>query len=136
MTSVVSVQREIEFLNDGGPVDAAITLSGAFSSTDFREMTDALTSDPRWRAGLALLVDISAFEVAQLSDDAFGEVTAPVVARDWDFPPRAVAIIAPDDERFRAAQSYRAHLGGSKSRRHVVRTRADALAWLDQQRPS
>jgi hypothetical protein len=129
------MRYEIEFLADGEPANAAVTLSGPLTPTDFRELTDALTGDPRWRAGLALLVDISALDVAAVSDDDLGELTGPVVARDWDCPPRAVAIIAPDDQRFRAAQSYRAHLGGLRSRRYVVRTRAEALAWLDAQRP-
>ena len=129
------MRYEIAFLEDGGQVDAAVTLSGPVTPTDFRELTDALTRDPRWRAGLAMLVDISALEVAALSEEDLGELTGPVVARDWDFAPRAVAIVAPDDERFRAAQSYRAHLGGSRSKRYVVRTRAEALAWLDAQRP-
>jgi hypothetical protein len=128
------MQYEIEFLSDDGPADAAITLSGELGQTDFREMTDALARAPQWRAGLRLLVDISDLQVARLSLDAVGELSGPIVARDWDFPPRAVAIIAPDDEHFRVALAYRAHLGGSKSMRHVVRTRSEALAWLGQQR--
>lgn len=124
------MEYEIQFLTDGGPVDAAVTLYGPLTPAGFRELTDALTADPRWRAGLTLLVDISALDVTAVSDDALAVLAGPVVARDWDFPPRAVAIIAPDDERFRAAQSYRAHVGGSRSRRYVVRTRAEALALL------
>lgn len=124
----------IDFLGDGGPADAAIVLSGALTPMSFREMSDALTSDPRWRPGLALLVDITGLEVPATPDEAVGPLSEPIIARDLDFPPRAVAIVAPDDETFRAALAYRAHLGGSKSMRHVVRTRAEGLAWLEEQR--
>ena len=127
-----NVDYTIEFLADGGPADVAITIAGELTGTEFRELTGALMGDPRFRAGLALLVDVTALETAGVSDDALGQLSEPVVERDWQYPPRAVAIVAPADETFRSALSYRAHLGGSKSKRHVVRTREEALAWLEQ----
>jgi hypothetical protein len=53
--------------------------------------------------------------------------------RDWNYPPGAVAIIAPDDQTFGAVQEYRAHLGGAKSNRQLFRNRADAVTWLEEQ---
>lgn len=114
----------------------AIVLSGDLTLAGFRELTEALASDPRYRPGLALLVDISDLAPSEILDDAPESLTGLALARDWDFPPRAVAIIAPDDTTFRGALTYRAHLGGSASKRHVVRTRAEAIRWLEEQRPA
>jgi hypothetical protein len=43
----------------------------------------------------------------------------------------AVAIIAPNEETFSAVREYRAHLGGSKSNRHLFGSRFEAVAWLE-----
>jgi hypothetical protein len=131
-----AVEYEIEFPADGGPVDVAVTLSGEMSQATFRELMEALANDARYRAGLALLVDVSALEPIEITTEAAAMLTAPVLARDWDYPPRAVAIVAPDDDTFAAASTYRAHLGGSKSKRQVFRMHAEAIAWLEENRRS
>ncbi len=124
------MEYAIDFVGSG-PAEAVVRLSGPLTRAAFDELTDTLTNDPRWRQGLALLVDISELDVSGLSEADVGGLTGPIVARDWDFPPRAVAIVAPDDLQFRAALAYRAYIGGSKSMRHVVRTRAEAVGWLE-----
>jgi hypothetical protein len=50
------------------------------------------------------------------------------------YPPAAIASIAPDDNGRRILMSYRAHLGGSKSKREVFGNREEALAWLTELR--
>ncbi len=99
----------------------------------FRLLSEQVMSDPRFRAGLRILVDCSALNTAGLSNEevqGFGEHFA---LRDWNYPPGAVAIIAPDDQTFSAVQAFRAHLGGSKSNRQLFRSRAEAVAWLEAQ---
>jgi hypothetical protein len=99
----------------------------------FRLFNEQVTSDPRFRAGLRILVDCSALDTVGLSNQELQGFSEHFTMRDWNYPPAAVAIIAPDDQTFSAVQAYRAHLGGSKSNRQLFRSRAEAVAWLEAQ---
>ena len=100
---------------------------------DFRLLNETLMSDPRFRAGLKILVDCSALDTTGLSNQEVQDLSAHMAVRDWEYPPAAVAIIAPNEETFVAVQEYRAHLGGSRSNRQLFRNKADAVAWLEEQ---
>jgi len=127
------VEFEIAFSDAGGPADLEIAVTGVPTAPEFVELNEQLLRDPRFRAGLKMLVDCSALETSTLSSEDVQLLTEPMVKRDWHYPPLAVAIVAPDDPTFEVARSYRAHLGGSRSNRQVFRTRADAEAWLAEQ---
>jgi hypothetical protein len=126
------VDFEIAF-RDQGPPDVEIALSGVLDIADFHRLTATLTADPRFRAGLTLLVDLSALDTADLSADGVQDLSGPVVERDWYYPPAAVAIIATDAHTLGTARAYRAHLGGSRSNRHIFKSREDAVSWLGKQ---
>jgi hypothetical protein len=83
---------------------------------------DRSLPSPASALGLKLLVDLSDLDTADLSDDGVENISAPMVERDWYYPPAAVTIIAPVPETLEAVRAYRAHLGGSKSKRHIFRT--------------
>lgn len=110
-----------------------IAVTGVPTAAEFAELNERLLGDPRFRAGLRMLVDCSALDTSPLSVEDVQGLTEPMVMRDWHFPPSAVAIVAPDDRTFEFARAYRAHLGGSRSNREVVRSRAEAEAWLAEQ---
>lgn len=128
------VRVEVVFAADGGPADLEITLSGALRLEEFQRLNEQLVNDPRFRPGLALLVDLSALDVSALSDTELEHLTTMVGERDWDYLPAAVALVAPDHETFESARLYRAYLGGSKSNRQLFTNRTDALAWLESRR--
>jgi hypothetical protein len=127
------VEFEIAFSDAGGPADVEIGVSGVPTAAEFAKLNEQLLGDRRFRAGLKMLVDCSALDTSPLSAEDVQELTEPMVMRDWHYPPLAVAIVAPDDRTFESARAYRAHLGGSRSNRHVFRTRAEAEAWLVEQ---
>jgi hypothetical protein len=127
------VEIEIEFRDGGGPADIEEKLTGVPTEDGFRVLNERVMSDPRFRARLKILADCSGLITAGLSNEELQKISGHMAVRDWDFPPAAVAIIAPDDQTFDAVQAYRAHLGGSKSNRQLFRNRADAIAWLDEQ---
>lgn len=128
------MEFEVAFSDDGRPADVEIVASGVPTPAEFAKLNEELLSDKRFRAGVTMLVDCTALDTSGMSDEDVQELTEPMVQRDWHFPPAAVAIVAPGDRVFEAARSYRAHLGGSRSRRQVFRNRADAEAWLAEQR--
>jgi hypothetical protein len=120
----------------GDPQHLTITLSGRADTAGLHRLNADLIADPRFRAGLAILVDVSELDVSDLSPEALAAVVGPVVERDWRAPPLAVAIVAPDLETFETANLYRAHLGGSRSRRQVFSNHEQATEWLEAQRRS
>jgi hypothetical protein len=124
----------IEF--GGDPQEVTITLAGVATPEEFRRYNEERASDPRFRAGMTMLVDISALDTSQLSNDDLQALSGPMVERDLNHPPLAVAILAPNAQTFADAMHHRAHLGGASSRRGVFASRAAALDWLSEQRRS
>ena len=127
------MQFEIEFQLTGSAADVEITLSGVATVQEFRQFVETLTSDPHFRAGLTMLVDVATLDTSTLSDDGLQLIAGPIVERDWYQPPAAVAIVAPGEQVGSHARAYRAHLGGTKSNRQIFTSRAEAIAWLEQQ---
>jgi hypothetical protein len=128
------MEFEVEYIDGAGPADIEEMLAGVPTEDGFRLLNERVMSDSRFRAGLKILVDCSALNTAGLSSQEVQSLSEHMVMRDWNYPPAAVAIIAPDDQTFSAVQEYRAHLGGSKSNRQLFRSREDAVAWLGDQR--
>jgi hypothetical protein len=128
------MEFEVEYIDGAGPADIEEMLAGVPTEDGFRLLNERVMSDSRFRAGLKILVDCSALNTAGLSSQEVQSLSEHMVMRDWNYPPAAVAIIAPDDQTFSAVQEYRAHLGGSKSNRQLFRSRDDAVAWLGDQR--
>jgi hypothetical protein len=124
------MEFEIEFRDGADAADVEITLSGGATASAFREFSETLGRDPRYRAGLRILVDVSAFDVTALTGEQLQGLAGQVLERDWYRRPAAIAIIASEKRLKAAARIYRAHLGGSRSNRHVADTREEALAWL------
>jgi hypothetical protein len=127
------VEFEVEFRDGEGPADIEETLTGVPTEDGFRLLNERVMSDPRFRAGLTILVDCSALNTSGLTDQDLQSLSEHMVVRDWSYPPAAVAIIAPDEETFSKVTEYRAHLGGSSSNRQLFRNRADAVGWLEEQ---
>ena len=114
----------------GGPQDLTVTLAGSASARGMRALVRDLTSDARFRAGMTILVDLSALDTSGLTPHEIQAMADAVSGRDWDFPAKAIAMVAPSARSFDDAILYRAHVGGSKSGREVFRSRDEALAWL------
>lgn len=128
---------EYSFEFGGDPQDLTITMSGRTTPQDLRRMNTELIADPRYRTGLAIFVDLSRLEASGFDEDGFRFATGPIAERDWQHPPLAIAILAPDPETFDAARLYSAYLGGSASGRAIFRERDEAIAWLrDRRRPA
>ena len=122
----------IEF--GGEPQDVTITSSGVADLAGLRRLDSELASHPSFRPGLLILFENSQLDMSALSESDVEWITAEIAQRDWDVPPRAVAIVAPNLDAFIGARHVVAHLGGSQSRRRVFTSRSAAIAWLREQR--
>ena len=126
-----AVEFTIEFAGD--PQDVTITASGAADPADFKLMNERLLTDPRFRAGLAYLVDLSGLDVAELPQVDVEEIAERGSVTTWQYPPRAVAVFTTNPETFAQAQVAVAHMGGRKSGHRAFASRDDAVAWLREQ---
>lgn len=122
----------IEF--GGDPQDVTIRASGPADSAGYKLLSQQLVSDPRFRAGLAILVDNSALDSTPLSRGDLMEITEPIMERDWTFRPRAIAIVAPTPHTFDVADQTAAYMDVLECPRRVFRSRDEALAWLREQK--
>lgn len=124
------VEFAIRFLEGDAGADVEITVSGFPTSSEFRVLNEQLSADPRFRPGLAFLVDATRLKTSGLSEAQMQTLSEPMLERDSRFPPAAVALVAADERAQDDLRLYRAHLGGSLSKREVFANRVDAVAWL------
>jgi hypothetical protein len=125
----------IEFPADG-PADIELSVSGVPTLADLERFNDALVSDPRFRAGLTMLVDVAGLEYSGISSEELQTLSVPMLMRDWQYPLAAVAIVSPGGPTYDHVQRYRAHVGGSRSNRRVFSNRDEAVAWLESKEES
>jgi hypothetical protein len=129
-----SVDFDIRYHDEGTPYDVEISVVGVPTPLGFAQLNDELAADSRFRRGATMLVDCSELDTSALTDREVEALSEPMVERDWYYPPAAVAIVASDERTFAAMRAYRAHLGGSRSNRHLFRSRAEAVEWLNDLR--
>jgi hypothetical protein len=121
----------VAFSPDGEEVVA--TLSGPASIDLFHVLVAGLRADERYRAGLNLLVDCTDLVAPDLDDEQLRIAVEPAIARDWEFPPRAIAVLAQDERVLRFARLANAYMGGSIFNRRVFSDDGEARAWLAAQ---
>jgi hypothetical protein len=125
------VEYSIEF--GGDPQDVTITCSGRADIDGIKRLNEQLVSDFRFRPGMAMLVDSSALDTGRFSDGEMQEMTERVLERDWEFPPRAIAVVLPAPltrELDRKWTTFVEVVDVLGSRRRMFGTRHEAVAWL------
>ncbi len=118
----------IEF--GGDPQDVTITASGAADPAGFASMNERLMYDPRFRPGLAYLIDLSGVDVTELPQADAEQIAERGSENTWHYPPRAVAIVATSPRTLAQTQLAIAHMGGRKSGHRAFATLEAAVAWL------
>jgi hypothetical protein len=122
------VEFSIEF--GGDPQDVTITVSGVGDLAGFASLNEALLSHPRFRSGLSFLIDFSDLEVAELPQEDVEQIAEVGNESTWDYPPRAVAMVATNPATRAQAQLAVAYMGGRKSGHRVFATPEEAVVWL------
>jgi hypothetical protein len=118
----------------GEPQDLTMTLTGELDVPGLRAFIQDLIVHADYREGLLILVDISGLDASSFGEEEYESVRDAIAGRDFRYPAKAIAIVAPDAGAFDLAKRHRAYVGGSKSGREVFSSRADATAWLAGQR--
>jgi hypothetical protein len=125
------VEWTIEFRGD--PQDVTITTSGPATLESFLEMNAALLSDPRFRAGMLILVDHSDLDVTPLLQDEVASIGYNIARRGEHFAGTVAAIVCGTREAFGLLRIAQAHAAPSPLRSEVFYDRDEALRWLRMQ---
>src|SRR5687768_11903644 len=125
---------EFSFEFDGEPQDVTIVTSGTADVAGFKSLTAELVSHPGFRAGMAILVDNSALDETQMSERDALEAMQPMLERDWNFPPTAVAVVVSTPHSFERAGLAAEYMGVLKAPRGIFYSREEALDWLRRQK--
>jgi hypothetical protein len=123
-----AMEFRIEF--GGEPQDVTLTTSGRANADGFRQMNEELVSDPRFRPGMAILVDHSELDVSGLGPDDVEAIGASVIRLGDLIGPSPVAIVGADMMTVAVSRVSRAYASPAPLRARSFYGRDEALAWL------
>ena len=115
---------------------AVLTTAGAASLEGFRQSIKALVDDPRFEAGMAILVDHTSLDVTPLDPSdvrAIGEYTASLGER---VGPSLVAVIVPDQLTFGFVRMGESYANQPQLSVKVFYSRSEGVEWLRTQTPA
>jgi hypothetical protein len=123
------MEYRIEFGADAES-DATVTTSGAASAEGLIGFVLELIADPRFRPGMAVLVDHSALDSRPLEPEDIQSLSRAVLQRDRLIGPSRVAIVVPDSLTFGYARMYELYADDAQLCSRVFYSRAEAVSWL------
>jgi hypothetical protein len=125
---------EIEF-NDSGPFHVVVTTSGKPSTREMIAGRHRVYADPRFRPGMNLLIDHSQLEGSGISNDAVRALAESANRDATAAGLGSLAIVAPNSLTFGLGRMWEALAGEEfEGKVVVVRSRAEALEWIDRVR--
>lgn len=127
----------VEFLITFGftPEAAILTTSGVARVEDFRKMNEALIDDPRFHAGMPILVDHTSLDASVLTPTdvrAIGEFVASIGER---LGPRSVAVVVPDKLTFGFVRMGEMRANQRQLSVKIFYSLPEAVQWLQRTQP-
>jgi hypothetical protein len=119
---------QIEF--GGDPQDVTITTGGTATREGFFGFNGELVADPRWRPGMAVLLDHSALDMTRLTCTDVEEIAGFVVELDDRLGPALAAIIAPDSYTGGVTDVSIQFVASSRLRACTFPSHERAVEWL------
>lgn len=106
-------------------------LSGRMDRKTLRQYYEALYAHPRFQPDMSEIFDVSAVTEVDLTGDEVRDFSAATASNTSAGAGVSVAIVAPTDLTFGLARLYELSQIETTNRMCVVRTRAEAEAWLE-----
>jgi hypothetical protein len=122
------VEYTIEF--GGAPQDVTIRTSGPATAEGLIAFVTDLVADPRFRPGMAVLVDHSDLDARPLTGADIRAMAEVVIRLDERIGTSRVAILVPNPLTFGYARMYELHAAETQLHSRVFYSRDDALMWL------
>jgi hypothetical protein len=128
------VNYDIEF-TESEPFEVVVTTAGKATAAEMADGRRRLLDDPRFRAGMSLLVDHSLLDNSGITRD---EVQRAAMSLNRDRARSGleyIALVAPTTMNFGLARMFEALAGDDlEGSVIVVRTREEAYSWIESQR--
>src|SRR6266481_1191815 len=90
----------------GDPQDLTMTLAGELDVPGLQAFIQDLIVHADYREGLLILVDISELDTSSFSEEEYESVSDAIAGRDFRYPAKAIAIVAPDAGAFDLARRH------------------------------
>jgi hypothetical protein len=127
-----AVEYTIEF--GGTAQDVTITTSGPATVEGLVGFVTELVANPRYRPGMAILVDHTELDARPLSARDIQALADTVIRLDAQIGPSRAAIVVPDPLTFGFARMYEQEAEAAQVRSKVFYSRSEALDWLQSER--
>jgi hypothetical protein len=125
---------QIQFELEG--IDVLITTDGVANADGFLRLNRAMVADPRFRPGMTILVDHSALDTRQLSEDDLRETAGSFVAMRERIASSRIAFVVADKTTARKTDRARRYAQPMETEMRGFYSRTDAMSWLDPNAPS
>jgi hypothetical protein len=119
---------------DGGPEDVLVRTSGSATQKGFVELITELTAHPRFRPGLAIVVDHTELDLGPLSNDDIRGVARTTKAVEQQLQSALLVVVAPTLLGFALSRMWESLVDELALETRVVGTRAEAREWIRQRR--
>jgi hypothetical protein len=122
------MEHVIEF--GGSPQDVTITTSGIATVEAIKSLLDDLLADPRYHAGMAILIDHSGLDMTSLTTADVKAIARFVVDLGDRLGNPLIAHVTPTPGAFGVMRMGRSYAARASGRSGVFYTLENALAWL------
>jgi hypothetical protein len=126
------MDHEIQF--GGDPQDVTVTTSGLADVAGFACMNEELVSHPRFRPGMAILLDHCALDVSELTEPDVRRIAALVTGVTDRLGQSPVAMVADSFVVFSVAGLSEQFIDPRVVRTRVCASREEGLEWLSEQK--
>ena len=117
------------------PEAMILTTSGVAHVDEFREMSQALIDDPRFRPGVPILIDHSSLDASVLTATdvrAIGDFVATIGER---IGPNSIAVVVPDKLTFGFVRMGETRANQPQFDIQIFYSLPEAVQWLQQKPP-
>ncbi|MDX6414867.1 MAG: hypothetical protein QOH23_2277 [Gaiellaceae bacterium] len=125
------MRHSIEF--GGDRRDVTVTTHGSATPEGFIQFNEELVDDPRFRPGMAILIDHSDLDVTPLTDVDIRAIAYCIVRLGERLGDSLAAVVAPSSLGHGLARASISFVRPTALRLETFRSADDALDWLDKQ---
>jgi hypothetical protein len=134
---VASWPLRVKFLLNFGftPEAAILTTSGVARVDDFRTMSEALVDNPRFRAGMPILIDHTSLDASVLTATDVRAIGAFVATIGERLGPCSIAVVVPDKLTFGFVRMGEMRANQPQLNVRIFYSLPEAVQWLHQKEP-
>jgi hypothetical protein len=126
------MESSLEF--GGDPQDVTLSLSGTATAEGIEAGLAELLSDPRFRPGMAVLIDNSSLDTKALGPSDIKAMADAFARAGEQLGPAAVAVLTGGTGTPGLVSLWESYSSHAKTQSRIFNQRDDAVAWLREQK--